>query len=238
MEFWINIQVLVRIYIECFWKSVRLSRRYWWVALTLVGYQIILRIVGIMAAPMGLVGGFLYGFTFDACISSFLVMVESMTRGERITWNDFQSSFWRYFWDIMGVLFVFWIVNLVILTPIARGGNAWLIIGLYLTIFIFFNPMPELIYRGSAGTMELYYKAYEFICGNWPEWFVPNIAVTGLLYLLWQIPLPLPYQVQAIVHVLLFAVFLYFFMIFRGLLFKELYRSSRRQRVFRYRARM
>jgi len=241
MDFLINARMLGRIYQNCFSKALKISKRYWWVSISLLIYFFIERLVGKFVLPFGpWVGGLILALVRDACVSSFLVMVEAMIREERILLNDFKRSFWVYFWDVIGVFFLFFIVELLVIAPLGQAGLVWAVLGIYFAFLILFNPIPELIYNERHGTIELYQRAYGFIVANWIEWFVPNLLIMGVygfvvFFLMEYFPirnLLLFYAVWGSFS----ALYVYFFMIFRGLLFKELHRSSRRMRIFQYRA--
>ena len=236
MDFFINLQVLLKIYHQCFFKSLRISKKYWYVLFTLFAYALIYIAILPVVIRLGLLGGILFGVTIDACVSSFLVMVESMVNEEKIRFEDFKKSFWVYFFDVMGVLFVLFIARL-ILMPILLNISPALVLAANVTLFILFNPLPELIYQGRSGTLELYGKAYDFIKSNWIEWLIPNFLLAFFLYyLLIFSPVIFPEGILNWILPFIFTFFIYFFMIFRGLLFQSLHRSSRRARIFHYKA--
>jgi hypothetical protein len=83
--------------------------------------------------------------------------------------------------------------------------------------------------------------SYNFIVENWVEWLIPNIVLGVIGYLLLrEIELALfglPVFVQLFVHSFALGLFLTYVMTFRGFLFIELYGSSRRSRIYRYKAR-
>jgi hypothetical protein len=76
---------------------------------------------------------------------------------------------------------------------------------------------------------------------NWIEWLLPNLLVGIAGYLLrnlvYQLVAPLPFFLQYFLVEAAFGLFLTFLMIFRGLLFSELNGTTRRSRVYRYKAR-
>ena len=233
-SFFVNVRMLLGIYATCLRKSAERAVRHGLILLTIFAYVALYYGVGFITAPLGIVGGFILGLVLDACLSSALVMVESMVKDQLLSIDDFKRSFGTYFFDVMGVLFVLWIVSLA-MTPLRAAGHIWLVMAVRLSMFILFNPLPELIYAGGYGTTELFAKAYEFIRDNWIEWFVPNILLGIAIWAFLQIDMVASPVGATILNSIFYAFFFYFFMIFRGLLFQELHRSSRRMRMFQYR---
>ncbi len=121
-----------------------------------------------------------------------------------------------------------------LLTPALAGlpQAPILLLALNVLILVFGNAIPELIYLGHHSTLALIEESYRFVGENWIEWFPPNV----LLFLtLGVLNAPFVEGPAYFVQLAISALFLYFAMIFRGLLFLELYGSSRRGRMFRYR---
>jgi hypothetical protein len=82
--------------------------------------------------------------------------------------------------------------------------------------------------------MALVTESYEFIRDNGLEWFPPNLLLGACLWILLAIPAGAWPMFLAKMAIL--ALFLYFAMIVRGFLFEELAGSTRRSRVFRWKA--
>jgi hypothetical protein len=256
-NFWVQINLILRIYADSFVKTGKVAFRFWWVGVTVIVFQFILFLVGFLVRPLHpFLGGILLALVMDAVISSFLVMIEAMMKQRKITLEQFKASFGVYFWDVMGVFFLLWIAQLLILQPVLNSGLIWVYWGLYLTILILFNPIPELIYHGrnrSSGSIELYRRAYDFIIANWIEWYIPNVIFIVVFYFIYfdnfllkwvmdflmgpfgGFPMVLFFFTKAIVAVFGGTV-LYFIMVYRGFLFNALSTTSRRSRLFQYRA--
>jgi hypothetical protein len=105
-------------------------------------------------------------------------------------------------------------------------------LALNVVILVFGNAVPELIYLGHHSTLALLGESYRFVGENWIEWFPPNLLLIAVLVML---NAPVLSAGMSLLQLGLTALFLYFAMVFRGLLFLELYGSSRRGRMFRYR---
>jgi hypothetical protein len=108
-------------------------------------------------------------------------------------------------------------------------------------LYILLNPVPEFIYQTRTSGLELLSASYNFIVENWLEWLVPNILITiagfFLLRFLSAAIWALPFLVQWFVIAFGLGLFLTYFMTFRGFLFAELHGTTRRSRMYRYKAR-
>jgi hypothetical protein len=80
--------------------------------------------------------------------------------------------------------------------------------------------------------LELLSRSYRFIAGNWIEWFPPNLLLMAALVGLSAYGATT--MVEWVVRTAATALFLYFAMVVRGLLFIELDGSTRRSRIFRH----
>ncbi len=221
-------------YGRAFRRAGTLTLRNWPVAGTTFAYSLALAAAAIVASGLGLVGGFLMSLVWAACVSSFLSMVEMMLRTGSVSWADFRRSFGVYLWDVVGVTFILWVVFAVAtpaLDSLPQGTG--LILGMNLVIVVLFNAVPELIYLGHRSSLELLTESYRFIADNWIEWFPATIAMAIPLVLLAGAELPVG---LALARTALLALWVYFMMVARGLLFLELDGSSRRARAFRHRA--
>ncbi len=221
-------------YGRAFRRAGTLTLRNWPVAGTTFAYSFALAGAATIASQLGLVGGFLLSLVWAACVSSFLTMVEMILRTGSVSLDDFRRSFGVYLFDVVGVTFVVWIV-FALATPALRTipQGPGLILGLNLVILVLFNAVPELIYLGHHSSLALLGESYRFIADNWIEWF-PAILVMALpLLVIVELPLP---GVLEIARPVLLALWVYFMMVARGLLFLELHGSSRRARAFRHRA--
>jgi hypothetical protein len=221
-------------YGRVFRRAGALTLRNWPVAGTTFAYSLALAAAAIVAPQLGLVGGFLMSLVWAACVSSFLFMVEMMLRTGSVSWADFRRSFGVYLWDVVGVTFVLWVLFAVAtpaLATIPQGPG--IILGLNLVIVVLFNAVPELIYLGHHSALELLTESYRFIADNWIEWFPATIAMAAPIVLVAELPLP---GVLVVARTALLALWIYFTMVARGLLFLELHGSTRRARDFRHRS--
>lgn len=231
-----TLKLTLTMYARVLERSSTLMLRNWPVLATVFVYLAILDFTLPIAMALGMLGGFLVSLVRAACAASFLRLVEMIVRTSRVSLDDFRRSFGVYLWDVVGVLFVLWIFQAVAVPALLQSPSGLaIVVSLELVAFVFFNAVPELIYFGHHSALDLFAESARFITANWIEWFPPNLlAAVGFAVLL---ALPLPGgALGLLLRSALLALFVYFVMVMRGLLFQELYGSSRRSRLFRWRA--
>jgi len=230
-----SLVVTLAIYRRAFARGAVLAAQNWPVLGSVFAYSAILSVGAYAAAFLGLAGGFLLSILTSACFGSFLYLVEMIVRTNKVTWQDFTQSFGVYLWDVVAVsfaLWLFWFVARPLIEQMPQGPV--IVLAINLVLVVLFNAVPELIYLGHNSLMALLSRSYEFVANNWIEWFPPNLVLVGGLMVLWQLPVGDGW-VAALARSALMALFLYFTMVVRGLLFIELDGSSRRARIFRHR---
>ncbi|MEO8602032.1 MAG: hypothetical protein ABI629_05595 [bacterium] len=229
-----SLVVTLAIYRRAFARGAVLAVKNWPVLLSIFAYAALLSVGVYTAMFLRLAGGLVLSLIVSACCGSFLYLVEMIVRTNKVSWEDFTRSFGVYLWDVVGVNFALWLLSLATGALIAQlPQGLFVVAAIRLVLFVFFNAVPELIYLGHYSLMGLLSSSYEFIANNWIEWFPPNLLLLGGLFLIWQAPIGdgfLPMLARSA----LLALFLYFAMVVRGLLFIELDGSTRRARIFRY----
>jgi len=263
-EWKLLVKATARIYGRSFVDAFHGVRLNWWMPFLHIGYLFAVGVVTFVALFFGrMLGGFIVGFFLCAVVASYLSTVSSAVNKERFLlkemWNDMVGLFSSVLW----VLFCFYILEY--LADIAFRGNDVAIVrmGLNLLIAVLFNAIPEAIYVGRAYGMESFQESVEFVFENVVEWFFPVVAV--LLALLLFVPglsigpfmvlvsvNPLQLMESAFMfsglalrpHQLLisggwlvvFLFLMYYIFAFRGVLYRELARSTRRKRIYQERA--
>ena len=228
-----SLVVTLDIYRRAFARGAALAVRNWPVLGSVFAYSSMLAVGGYVSAFLGLAGGFLLSLLSAACLGSFLYLVEMIVRTGRVSWDDFRRSFGAYLWDVVGVSFALWIFWQLVMPLLSQAPQGQVIVlCIELLIIVLFNAVPELIYLGHYSLLQLFSRSYEFIGSNWIEWFPPNVLMMGgfLVILL----VPAQGVVGRVAQAAAAALFLYFVMIVRGLLFIELDGSTRRSRIFRH----
>ena len=250
---------VLRLYGQAAATASRRAVRAWPVAFSLVLYAVIVLLAMRMLAPLGRLGGMILGLIIAACFSSYLHLISFAVAGSKITLADLRHSFRARFWDVISVLFAFWIITLavqMVIAPAAGSKADIVMVLLGLAMAVLFNPVPELLYQGSTRSFYLLLESGTFVSKHGLEWFVPNIlAAVALLAPLGLLHGPAGQIVLVISNVLsptnngmgvytLFIsappylqlpmlAFVHWLMMFRGLLFAELTRGSPRQRARR-----
>jgi hypothetical protein len=229
------LSVTLQIYRRATSRAATLALRNWPVLGSVFAYSAIVTVAANFAVLLGIMGGFLLSLVSAACMGSFLYLVEMMVRTAKVSWEDFGRSFSAYLWDVIGVMFILWIFQLVAVPVLLQSPQGGLILlCIHIAMLVFFNAVPELIYLGHHRAMELLAESYRFVADNWIEWFPPNIILMVGFFAIWR--LRPSSTMAAVLQTAALALFGYFSMVLRGLLFIELAGSSRRGRAFRYRS--
>lgn len=222
-------------------RACALAASNWILILAPLVYSVIFSVAIFFLLPLGFLGRLLLLLVGDACMSSGLHLIENILKTGKLDFHDFIRGFTVYLWEIVRISFILWIPMMVagrVLASLPNGPLFFMFI--QIAVYIFFNALPELIYQGRASGLELLGASYNFIVENWVEWFIPNILIGvggyALLSALPSLAGVLPHSLAVFVHVWLTGLFLTYFMVYRGALFAELHGSSRRGRIYRYRA--
>lgn len=164
---------LYRVVLQKTWQSLR---RGWITILAIIGFSFLLNLAQQIAAPLGIVGGFILGAVNALLVGATLSLIEqSIMYARPLKARDIFDSFGHYFWDVIGVGFVLWI-PLMALTMVAQTNpnGLFLSYAVMLLIFILLNPAPEVIYQVRHDSpLDVFKNAYEFVIENWIEWFLP-----------------------------------------------------------------
>ena len=242
-------------------EAARRAIAAWPVALSLLVYAVLMIAALILFSPLGMVGGLLAGLVMAACWSSYLELISQAVAGTkiRIRWDDFKRTFLARFWDVISVMFAFWIISIVT-TQLTQGPNGPAAAGVIgFAIAFFFNPVPELLYQGSSRSFALLMDSARFMFRFPVVWLLPNIlfAALGLYasgHLVFHHPAELlilfgstfssPAGVATIftdlprwsLPIALFV--LHYVMIFRGLLFRALQTGGGNARLRAFQAKL
>ena len=237
-----QIKAIFWIYKTCLIRTVELARGNLGIIFAPIAYGVLLSVAARLVAPLGIIGGIVMGVVLAACASSGLYLIENVVRMGKASLQDFARGFSVYIWDILTIAFIFWIpMRLLAQFAYTTPNGPLLYLGVQILLYVIFNAVPELIYQGRVSGLALLSASYQFIVENWIEWLLPNLLVGVAGYLLrnlvYQLVTPLPFFLQDFLVEAAFGLFLTFLMIFRGLLFSELNGTTRRSRVYRYKAR-
>jgi hypothetical protein len=241
--------------------AARLAVRAWPVALSFFVYAAILVTAGAMLAPLGMVGGLLLGLVVAACWSSYLEFASQAVAGSkiRLSWAEFRRTFGARFWDVVSVMFAFWVISL-LMGPAFKGSQGERVAAVFgIAVAFFFNAVPELLYQGHSRSFALLIASGRFMVAHPVVWLLPNIVFAALLLLptgrlavnhpaelllvfgsAFSSPLGLVNMIAAwpawTWPLILFG--LHYAMVFRGLLFKRLSSDSGNARLRAFQAKM
>ena len=137
----------------------------------------------LLTGSIGILGSILLSFVIAACWSSYLELISQAVSSARwrLDWQEFRRTFVAHLWDVVSVMFVFWMIDLVIrpLTMGPRGPALSAIIGF--AIAFFFNAVPELLYQGNSRSFALLVDSGRFITEHPVTWLLPNVLLAALL---------------------------------------------------------
>src|SRR5688572_7545827 len=86
----------------------------WQALLVLPLYPLILFLALKLTGAAGILGSLLMGLIIAACWSSYLELISQAVSGSRfrLDFEELKRSFAAHFWDVISVLFVFWLIEL------------------------------------------------------------------------------------------------------------------------------
>jgi hypothetical protein len=239
-------------------KALGLAVRSWLAALSIPIYAVLFLLVARFASQVfggvPMVAGIIIGLFGAACFGGYLSLLKQAVAGSSIRVSDLKDGL-RWVWDVTGVLFIIWIIELIVDRIAAGNPSGTAIKGVVtLAIAIFFNLIPELLCHSRNRGMALLQESGEFIFANPVAWFAPNLVfaavilwATGLLSftslgsnLTMLGALGSPSGVLLLIAgagwaAPLLIAFVHYVMVFRGLLYLELSSGSSRMRAFRRR---
>lgn len=241
--------------------AARRAVRAWPVALSFFIYAGIGLAAASLLAPLGIIGGLVLGLVVAACWSSYLELASQAVAGTkiRLSWQEFRRTFAVRLWDVVSVMFAFWIISLV-LGPALRGPEGERVAAIFgLAVAFFFNAVPEVLYQGHSRSFGVLLASGRFVVANPVVWLLPNLVFAALLLLptgrlavnqpaelllvfgnTFSSPLGLVGMVAAwpiwAWPLILFG--LHYAMVFRGILFQSLSSGADNPRLRAFRAKM
>jgi hypothetical protein len=136
-------------------------------------------------SPLGIIGGLVLGLVVAACWSSYLELASQAVAGSkiRLSWAEFRRTLGARFWDVISVMFAFWIISL-LLGPALRGPDGERVAAVFgLAVAFFFNAVPELLYQGQSRSFALLIASGRFVFAHPVVWMLPNLVFASLVLL-------------------------------------------------------
>ena len=168
------------LYRDALRATMRSLMRGWIIALAVVVFAGLMFVASAIAAPLGILGGFLLGAVNALLIGATLGLVgQAINTPRPLTLYDIKWSFGQYFWDVISVGFVIWLpIAIIDQGAAANPYGPFLAAAIFLLLFILLNPAPEVIYQVRPGSpLDVIRLSYEFVVQNWIEWFLPLALV-------------------------------------------------------------
>lgn len=225
-----------RLYAQALANALSAIGRNLWTLVLPMGLLLCLQILAAPAALMGMAGGLLLSLAKSAACSIYTYFVAEVVAKNRVGLGDLRTSIGAYFWTWINLFFVLWIVDLLLGPMSLTEEGQRLRLALSMLELVVLNAAPEVIYlKRTSGGLDTIQRSFVFLQENWIEWFVPNAAILGVVWLVrvGTIPLNLlPFSNLTLPVVA--GVLLHVVMVFRGFLFQSLDGSTHRQRMFRF----
>lgn len=230
-------------------KSIKSLIKNWPIIFTGIVYMTISLLLTIVLSrlfvgPLSILAGLISAVISSALISNYLYLLFNIINYNKINLNNFKEGFTAYLWKVYEVFFIVWLASYLLssVSNIAGGSGGVIISLIYLLAFILLNALPETIYQKYYSAFESINYSFEFIKENWLNWFVPNIILFGILYLVTgelitdmfttYISFNISSGINGIIRYIVGQLIFSFAMIYRGYLFKLLSTSSMRKRMF------
>ena len=139
----------------------------------------------------GFAGGMILGLALTFILAGFLALVNLLIDAKRFNLQETITLTTGIFSPLISSLFILFIAKF-FLQPLLMQGDAQLWLSMiYAALFVFFNPLPEVIARKGVGGMDAFREALEFMKENGPEWlasvllmFLPLIIISGPAFVL------------------------------------------------------
>ncbi len=126
----------------------------------------------LLVSPLGFAGGILLSLLNSLLVGWYLALVGiAVLQRRRVTFADLKDQMGTHIWDVMSVLFIFWIIELALSQAPGTVHVIYVLVGT-----LVFNPAPELIYQGRTNSVGLLQDAASFMQNNWPEWLVAHVV--------------------------------------------------------------
>jgi hypothetical protein len=174
----------VRLYQQALRATVQSFARGWVIAIAVVLFAGLMVLATSVAAPLGILGGFILGAVNALLIGATLSLIEQAVRGaRRLAFRDIGESLGQYFWDVIGLGFVLWVPIMLLERGMTANPNGpFLAAAIFLLLFILLNPAPEVIYQvRHESPLDVIRESYEFVIENWIEWFLPLAIIVAPL---------------------------------------------------------
>src|SRR5437867_7847125 len=178
------LRATLRLYQAALRATAQSFARCWIISVAVVIFAGLMVAATSVAAPLGILGGFILGAVNALLIGTTLSLIEQAVKSSRsLTFRDIWDSVGQYFWDVIAVWCVLWVPIMVLEQGMLSNPNGpFLAAAIFLLLFIILNPAPEVIYQLRRDSpLDVIRESYEFVVENWIEWFLPLMIVVAPL---------------------------------------------------------
>ncbi len=213
-----------------------------------VVYSVLSLVAGIVVfnllSGLGFLLGIIYALIESAIISSYLFVLHNVVVYNRFRWKDIKYGFTYFIRKVYGVLFIFYLVNIILsfVSSIIGAFVVAIILIIGIAALVVLNPLPESLYIKERDSLQTILYCIDFMKENWLNWIVPNGLLMIILYFVTGglltgglnpfRGLSFSNSILSMIMYLLGSVLLSAAMIYRGHLFKLLSTTTLRKRMF------
>ncbi|MDR2337870.1 MAG: hypothetical protein LBE20_04385 [Deltaproteobacteria bacterium] len=252
-----NIIILIKSTLVLYWEVLQDTGKgflkNWWCGVLPIFYVLVVWGVGSLVVLIlpGIIGGLILGLLWALLIANYFVFLAASVEKEKILFSEIIPETLALFSPVLSVLFILYVISLVqslFLVGAENSFNNFLALAVSLILVMLFNALPEIVYQQRGIGFYSFDKSFQFIKENFVEWFAPQIFIFFLVYgksFFSAMNLIELAQINPLFSGKLFIgssgwivldlFLMHCFMIFRGILFKQLLTSSRRKRIYNYR---
>lgn len=234
---------------QTFKKTVSSLKNNWIIIFSGIVYMILNTIMIILINTflrgiLGILSGLAIAIVTASLISNYLYLLYNVINYDSLKLQDFKDGFTYFLRKVYTIFFYGFILNILIslLSGVLGSYADVLSLIVNISILILLNPLPETLYIKVLNPMDSIAYSIDFMKENWVNWFIPNVIMLILLYLLTgnlisgifttHISYIRSFRIIDIILYLIASAFLSFIMIYRGHLYKLLSTSTRRKRMY------
>lgn len=255
-------RVLFELYLDCAKSASKALWQNYIIIIASFALYFAFALLAPMFRGLGIAGQFIISLAAIAALATYYGWLSEAKAGRKLKPRDLKDFDSSIFFSLISVGFVLWIFSLLIISPFSAAfKDQPIALACSVIIFIFLNPIAEIIQSARSDGMSSVKDSIQFTIENWVEWFLPNAILLlpwflrdpdrALIALAGADPLfPFGVILNAVsanlgyiegiygwLQIVLGLILAHWFMLFRAFLFSELGRGTRRQRLFQLQSR-
>lgn len=210
-------------------------------------YGPLLYAANVLGNLLPLFGGMVIFLSYAMVLSNYFHLMHLATSGYKTDWEDIKDGFFKYSRQIFGLLFLFYVafigLNWFVIPMLPGLLGLWFLLIVIFLVVVLLNALPEVIYLKNFGELDSIQYAWSFLKTNALDWGVPMVLLLGFnlavyrmvqwlnVTLLGNLPGAVAQALLLVVMIIVFQFSLGYTMIYRGLLFTRLDKTTRQKRV-------